>query len=357
MSAEQFPNHNNNNVDHAPDDAGSGNSAINSWFDDDDDDEGTLSDLIGADKDITTSNIPAREYADARIRELVDRPKVADESPAPEGRIPDANNQLLEAADKPSEPVAQSPESITRSPEQKTRLAEAIEKGLAYRDRLKDPGNVSYRMMSIGAVELEERHLDGSAASLNDMVSELYQGAMGKDYEQSNDQTAQKTAGISLALECLFREGVDYLSAGVTDTADNPSGNADKNGRYAVIQWISNNTNHILAFSPEEGCSTLSYVGNDMGSSWRDVFIRAGADSRGVEHDAISRTIQKDRALTSSSELTAWAITGEIANQEYEALADNTLISDDMLPEIKAHLEKKVEDFFGSLRSAKQDVA
>lgn len=337
MSAEQFPNHNNNNnTDHTPNDAGAGNSAINSWFDDDDDEGGTLSDLIGTSKDITASNIPAKEYADARIRDLVDTPKPADESPAP---------------------ATKAPESITRSPEQKTKLAEAIDEGLAYRDRLKDPGNVSYRMMSIGAVELEERRLDDPNTNLNDMVSELYQKAMGKGYEQSNDQTAQKTAGVSLALECLFREGVNYLSVGVTDTADNPSGNADKNGRYAVIQWISNNTNHILAFSPEEGCSTLSYVSNDFGSSWRDVFIRAGADSKAPEHAAISRTIQKDRALTYSSELTGWAIAGEVANQEYEALTDNSLIDANMLPEIKGHLEKNVEDFFGSLRSAKQEAA
>lgn len=162
------------------------------------------------------------------------------------------------------------------------RLQEVYEEAMELRNRVKDPGNPRFRLMSVAAADLEriEQPVDTTEriSKNNEEIAKAIKAAVGEEDEYSGDTGAGVQEYIS---ETLIGGDAESVFIGVTGTIVSGNGQiGEKSDTYknlVVLRWIKNNVNHVIAFSPREEAAIYTLVDGDMNEDWRTKFLRAGA--------------------------------------------------------------------------------
>lgn len=166
------------------------------------------------------------------------------------------------------------------------KLKEIYKDSQEMRSRLKDPGKVSYRVMSVGGVELEKIDQPDNPEERVQKNNDAIKTAMIEAY--GDDELDEHAEATIAAAQLYFSEGLigddaDSVFIGTTETL--VSGNKDgqvgldpsKYKNLVVIRWTNNNINHVIAVSPKEDAALYALVDDSMGNSWREKYIEAGA--------------------------------------------------------------------------------
>ena len=162
------------------------------------------------------------------------------------------------------------------------KLQDVYDEAMEIRNRVKDPGNPRYRLMSVAAVELEriEQPADKTERirKNNEEIAKAIKEAVGEEDKFSGDTGAGVQEFIS---EILIGGDAESVFIGTTGTIVSGNGQiGEKSDTYknlVVLRWIKNNVNHVVAFSPREDAAIYTLVDGDMHEGWRRKFLLAGA--------------------------------------------------------------------------------
>ena len=232
----------------------------------------------------------------------------------------------------PKEVEKETAKEVEKEPtEQDETLHGVFERALAIRDRYKEPGRPSYRLLSVGAAEMKRVEQEGDAKEIvernNQEIEKAVKTALGS--EELDEHAKQVLASIQLYIsEGLIGNDSESVSVGATETIVNQNGeigkDSEKYKNLVVVRWIKNSINHVVAFSPRKDAAIYALVDDSALDSWRDTFVAAGAVA-GSEREAVSITRHEQYVDNRTHEKTIEKCMIGILTKETQLLASDSI--------------------------------